>query len=169
VAPGTSFWLLGASLVLRGVGLGFTMMPAMAAAYATIERAQVPRATPMLNVVQRVGGSLGTAVLAVVLQRQITTQLGGGGGSLGGVPSGAQARVAGPLATAFAHTYWWAMAMTALALVPAAVLAVTERRAARERDAASGSASEGAVAAEGAMPPAPDRPPRPGHAPARLR
>ena len=50
-----------------GVGLGFTMMPAMAAAYATLERWQVPRATPMLNVVQRVGGSLGTAVLAVVL------------------------------------------------------------------------------------------------------
>ena len=38
VAPDTSFWLLGGSLILRGFGLGFTMMPAMAAAYATIER-----------------------------------------------------------------------------------------------------------------------------------
>jgi EmrB/QacA subfamily drug resistance transporter len=177
VGPGTSFWLLGGSLVVRGVGLGFTMMPAMAAAYATIERDQVPRATPMLNVVQRVGGSLGTAVLAVVLQRQITAQLGGGGGSLGGVPSGAQARVAGPLATAFAHTYWWAMAMTALAIVPAAVLAVTERRAKREKAAAADGpsphapegAAAGAVAADGATPPEPDRPPRPGRAPARLR
>jgi EmrB/QacA subfamily drug resistance transporter len=174
VAPDTSFWILGASLVLRGVGLGFTMMPAMAAAYATIEREQVPRATPMLNVVQRVGGSLGTAVLAVVLQRQIVAQVGGaGGGSLGGVPDAAQARVAGPLATAFANTYWWAMAMTALAIVPAAVLAVTERRAAREREREREAAAEhdatGPAVAEGATPPPRDRAPRPGHAPARLR
>ena len=47
------------------------MMPAMAAAYSTLERWQVPRATPMLNVMQRVGGSLGTAVLAVVLQHEL--------------------------------------------------------------------------------------------------
>jgi EmrB/QacA subfamily drug resistance transporter len=183
VAPDTSFWLLGGSLVLRGFGLGFTMMPAMAAAYATIDRAEVPRATPMLNVLQRVGGSLGTAVLAVVLERSITSQLrgagagaGGAGGSLGAIPEGARTRVAEPLATAFAHTYWWAMAITALALVPAAVLAVTERRAARERAAATdsdaagaGGARSGAVAADGATPPAPDRSPRRGPAPARLR
>jgi EmrB/QacA subfamily drug resistance transporter len=163
VAPNTSFWLLGGSLVLRGFGLGFTMMPAMAAAYATLEREQVPRATPMLNVVQRVGGSLGTAVLAVVLQRQITAQLGAaaGGGSIGSVPDAARERVAGPLATAFAHTYWWAMAMTALALIPAAVLAVTERRAARERDRDR--------ERQAATAPAPDRSPSPGHAPAPLR
>jgi len=184
VGPGTSFWLLGGSLVLRGLGLGFTMMPAMAAAYATIGREQVPRATPMLNVLQRVGGSLGTAVLAVVLQRQITTQLGGGGGgrgggSVGAISDAARARAAGPLATAFAHTYWWAMAMTALAVVPAAVLAVTERQAKREKAAAEAAersapdapdgARVGAVDADGATPRAPDRPPRPGRAPARLR
>jgi len=179
VAPGTSFWLLGAALVVRGLGLGFTMMPAMAAAYATIERDQVPRATPMLNVLQRVGGSLGTAVLAVVLQRQIVAELsgaGGGGASLGAIPDSARARLAEPLSTAFAHTYWWAMGMTALALIPAAVLAVTERRTAREKRAAeAGRAPETAVnAAAGAgagaaTPRAPGRSPRPGRAPARLR
>jgi predicted MFS family arabinose efflux permease len=178
VAPDTSFWLLGGSLVLRGVGLGFTMMPAMAAAYATIGREQVPRATPMLNVLQRVGGSLGTAVLAVVLQRQITAQLGGagGGGSVGAISNTTRARAAGPLATAFAHTYWWAMAVTAIAVVPAAVLAVTERRAKRAKAAAEASkrsspdaVRDGAGAADGATPPERDRPPRPGRAPARLR
>src|SRR3954467_3415793 len=164
VQPDTSFWLLGGSLVVRGFGLGFTMMPAMAAAYATIGREQVPRATPMLNVLQRVGGAPGTAVLAVVLERQIAAQVGGGAGtgSLGTVPDAARARVAGPLATAFAHTYWWTMAMTALALVPAGVLAMTERRAARERERERGPDPA-------ATPRAPDRPPRPGHAPAPLR
>ncbi len=151
------------------------MMPAMAAAYATIESDQVPRATPMLNVLQRVGGSLGTAVLAVVLQRQIVAELSGaagGGASLGAIPDSARARLAEPLATAFAHTYWWAMGMTALALIPAAVLAVTERRTAREKAAAeAGRARETAIGPvpETATPRAPGRSPRPGRAPARLR
>jgi EmrB/QacA subfamily drug resistance transporter len=175
VSPDTSFWLLGGALVVRGLGLGFTMMPAMAAAYATIQSDQVPRATPMLNVLQRVGGSLGTAVLAVVLQRQIVAELsgaGGGGASLGAIPDSARARLAEPLSTAFAHTYWWAMGMTALALIPAAVLAVTERRTAREKAAAEASpAPETAIGPvpEAATQRAPGRSPHPGRAPARLR
>jgi EmrB/QacA subfamily drug resistance transporter len=112
VDAGTPYWLLEVSLVARGVGLGFTMMPAMAAAYSTLERWQVPRATPMLNVMQRVGGSLGTAVLAVVLQHQLAQ---------------AGRRSADAVAAAFAHTYWWAMAITAVALVPALVLARAQR------------------------------------------
>jgi MFS family permease len=125
VGANTSYAVLEASLVLRGIGLGFTMMPAMAAAYSTLERTQVPRATPMLNVVQRIGGSLGTAVLAVVLQRQLGGQVVAGAGSPAGV------------AAAFAHTYWWAMAITALAIVPAVVLALTQRAHARREAAAA--------------------------------
>jgi EmrB/QacA subfamily drug resistance transporter len=116
VRAGTPVWLLEVALAVRGLGLGFTMMPAMAAAYATLERPQVPRATPLLNVLQRVGGSLGTAVLAVVLQHELTARAGG----------------SGSVAAAFAHTYWWVQAATALALVPALVLARTQRVAARQ-------------------------------------
>ena len=54
-----------------GIGMGFVMMPAMAAAYINLSRAEVPRATTMVNIMQRVGGSLGTALFAVVLERQI--------------------------------------------------------------------------------------------------
>ena len=112
VRADTPYWILELSLLVRGVGLGFTMMPAMAAAYSTLERWQVPRATPMLNVVQRVGGSLGTALLAVVLQHQLAH---------------APSRAPEAVAIGFAHTYWWAMAITALALVPAVVLARVQR------------------------------------------
>jgi EmrB/QacA subfamily drug resistance transporter len=112
VRPQTSYWVLEASLFVRGIGLGFTMMPAMAAAYSTLERWQVPRATPMLNVIQRVGGSLGTAVLAVVLQHQLTQ---------------AGNRGPGAVARGFGHTYWWAMAFTAIAIAPALVLARAQR------------------------------------------
>jgi EmrB/QacA subfamily drug resistance transporter len=132
VGAGTSYWLLAGALVLRGVGLGATMMPAMAAAYATLERDAVPRATPMLNTLQRVGGSLGTAVLAVVLQQRLVAELGeraaGGGRAL---PAGTRERAAEPLAHAFASTYWWAVAVGALALVPAGLLAYFEGRSGR--------------------------------------
>jgi EmrB/QacA subfamily drug resistance transporter len=137
VTATTPYWLLAIAVMVRGVGLGFTLMPAMAAAYATLARTQVPRATPMLNVVQRIGGSLGTAVLAVVLQQQLTSALAGlargGTGGAGGLevaqrlPPDARARIAERVAAAFGHTYWWSFALTAVALLPAIVLALTER------------------------------------------
>jgi EmrB/QacA subfamily drug resistance transporter len=113
VRAGTPYWVLELSLFVRGIGLGFAMMPAMAAAYSTLQRWQIPRATPLLNVMQRVGGSLGTAVLAVVLQQQLA----------GARPGDADAVAAG-----FGHAYWWALAITAVALVPALVLARAQRR-----------------------------------------
>lgn len=122
---------LAAILVVRGIGLSATMMPAMAAAYAKLERPAVPRATAALNVIQRVGGSVGTAVLAVVLEHQIKDAFGGHGGGAHGlavaIPPGARAVLAGPLSHAFATTFWWALGATLLALLPAAVLAWTER------------------------------------------
>src|SRR5207248_8762342 len=63
-------WLSVAMLV-RGMGIGFAFMPAMAAAFASLQRSELPHATPQLNVLQRVGGSIGTAVLAVVLERAL--------------------------------------------------------------------------------------------------
>jgi EmrB/QacA subfamily drug resistance transporter len=115
----TSYWFLAAGLVLRGFGLGGSMMPAMAAAYATLERAQVPRATPMLNVLQRVGGSLGVAIFTVILQNGIEDRRAHGAGVAG-------------ISDAFAHTYLWAVAATLLAIVPALILGREEARARRE-------------------------------------
>jgi EmrB/QacA subfamily drug resistance transporter len=116
VGASTSYWLIGAALVLRGIGLAGSMMPAMAAAYATLKRHQVPRATPALNVLQRVGGSIGAALLIVILQNRITSSRG----------EGAQG-----VAAAFAHTFWYALALSVAALVPALLLAREERRSHR--------------------------------------
>jgi EmrB/QacA subfamily drug resistance transporter len=122
----TSYELLAIALWVRGVGLGMTMMPAMAAAYQTLSRAAVPRATTAINIIRTVGGSFGTAILSVVLERQIEANLPVAGGSLGalravggGVPP---PRIADPLAHAFGQTFWWAVGLTALALIPAAFL-----------------------------------------------
>jgi EmrB/QacA subfamily drug resistance transporter len=111
----TSYWLLALGLVFRGFGLGGSMMPAMAAAYATLERNQVPRATPMLNVLQRVGGSLGVATFTVILENGIQDR---------------QAHGQDP-AGAFAHTYVWVVVATLVALVPALILRREEARARR--------------------------------------
>ena len=118
-------------LFIRGIGVGCTFMPSMAAAYATLDTAAVPRATSALNVIQRVGGSLGTAILAVVLQHEIAAQVpGSGGGGFGGAGVGAPPpAVREPITHAFATTFWWSLVMTLVALVPTIVLVRATRRA----------------------------------------
>ncbi len=125
VGAHTSYWLLASALLLRGMGLGATMMPAMAAGYAALAHAEVPRATTTLNILQRVGGSVGTAVLAVYLGHQIADRIpaaASGTGELGSVPPGVREQLATPLAAAFGQTFWLALGLTALVYVPALFL-----------------------------------------------
>jgi EmrB/QacA subfamily drug resistance transporter len=105
VGPSTSVVEISLVLVLRGVGIGFSFMPAMTAAFASLKPEQLSDATPQLNVVQRVGGAIGTAVLAVVLQR-----------------AGGHAPSVSKLAGAFDTAYWWSLGICVLSLIPCAVL-----------------------------------------------
>jgi MFS family permease len=66
VGPTSSYAWLADVLLIRGVGFGCSMMPVMASAYAVLRRDQVPEATSVLNTLQRVGGSIGTALLALI-------------------------------------------------------------------------------------------------------
>jgi EmrB/QacA subfamily drug resistance transporter len=145
IEPHTSYFWLSAVLFVRGIALGASMMPSMAAAYAALERAEVPRATSALQVIQRVGGSIGTAVLAVVLSSQIASQVGVSGGvQAAGAAAARGEHVAGPLANAFGHTFWWALAMTAVSVLPALALV---RATPRRRDGAPDEAPPVAVEA----------------------
>jgi EmrB/QacA subfamily drug resistance transporter len=125
LGPHTSYDELAVSLFVRGVGFGAVMMPSMAAAYQTLSRPQVPRASTAINILQRVGGSVGTALVAVVLTHQISEQAHGLTGGLSAAsemgPS-VRAQVAQPLATAFGNTFWWVFGLTALSLIPALLL-----------------------------------------------
>ena len=120
----TSFGVLAVSLFIRGIGFGFVMMPAISAAYQTLAAPQVPRASTAINIVQRVGGSMGTALVAVVLEHQISVQVHGLTGGLTGALAAPRAavRYAQPLAHAFGNTFWWVVAMTAVSLIPALLL-----------------------------------------------
>ena len=67
----TSELALGAALVVRGAGLGAMIVPATTAAYHDLRNEDaIPRATSAVRIFQQVGGSLGTALLAVILQHQ---------------------------------------------------------------------------------------------------
>jgi hypothetical protein len=117
----TSVGSLSVWMFVRGIGIGFAFMPAIAAAFAALEPHELSDATPQMNVLQRLGGSIGTAVLAVVLQRALIS-----------APHPlTHAGIAGAYSTAF----WWSLAITALAIVPSIVLLRAERRARAGRPA----------------------------------
>ncbi|MER7249508.1 DHA2 family efflux MFS transporter permease subunit [Kribbella sp. NPDC000426] len=67
--PSTPIVLLALALVVRGVGLTASLLPSITAAYATLPRTEYAAATTGTRIVQQIGGSLETAVLATVLQR----------------------------------------------------------------------------------------------------
>jgi EmrB/QacA subfamily drug resistance transporter len=116
----TSIVAISALLLVRGVGIGFSFMPAMTTAFASLRPDQLSDATPQLNVLQRIGGAIGTAVLAVVLER-----------ASGQDPSITH------LAHAFNTAYWWSFATAALALIPCVVLLRAESPRARPERAAA--------------------------------
>jgi EmrB/QacA subfamily drug resistance transporter len=98
----TSYLYVSAASLISGLGIGSAIVPALAGAYRDLDKTAIPRATSSVRIFQQLGGSFGVAVLAVVLQQQLAHHVAS--------------------AAAFAHTYWWALAFTAAALVPALLL-----------------------------------------------
>ncbi len=129
----TSIVLLSVAMFIRGMGIGFAFMPAMAAAFAALKRSELSDATPQMNVLQRVGGSIGTAVLAVVLQRALV---------------GAYTPAA--MASAYGTAFWASAGLTALAIVPCVILLRTERAARVASTDAERSPSDAALEATAA-------------------
>jgi EmrB/QacA subfamily drug resistance transporter len=111
VTATTPFVLIGGAMLVRGLGVGLAIMPAMTAAFSVLTREQVNDASPQLTVLQRVGGSLGTAIIAVVLEGQTR-----------------HAHTAVAAAAGFGHTYWWVMGATLIGLLPTLLLARIEQR-----------------------------------------
>ena len=115
----TSQTVLAIALFARGLGFGAAMMPTMGAAYQTLTPSAIPRATTTLNILQRVGGSLATALVAVELQRSISGDFGVSSGSP--LEASGGSRLPEPVAQiighAFGSTYWWIVGLTGVGLV----------------------------------------------------
>jgi MFS family permease len=124
----TPMWFIECTLFVLGLGMGATMMPSLTASLSTLQRHEIARATSGVNVMQRVGGSIGTALLAVVLSHQMTRIM--SGSATRGVSAHVmqtmtptmQTSVLRALGTAFGHTFAWSLGITLLALVAASFL-----------------------------------------------
>ena len=96
--PHTSAWLLALWMVIRGFGLGAVTMPVMVAGYIGLDKKQIPHSSVLTRTSQQLGGSFGTAVLAVIL-------------------AGAIAAHPATLADAFHVAFWWSAGFSAVAVL----------------------------------------------------
>lgn len=102
---GTSEVLLSIAVAIRGIGLGLALVAVTTASYLGLPREAIPTATTGVRIFQQVGGALGTAVLAMILQHSLPATPS---------PSG--------LAHAFEITFAWVLGLTILSFVPALLL-----------------------------------------------
>jgi EmrB/QacA subfamily drug resistance transporter len=81
-------------LVLLGMGIALAAVPPGIAAYQTVRREQLPDATTGINIMLRIGGALGAALITVILAR--------------GLPEGTE--------SAFHAAFWWLAGFSVVAL-----------------------------------------------------
>jgi EmrB/QacA subfamily drug resistance transporter len=123
----TSYGLLIGLLFIMGLGMGATMMPLFTSALKTLTHHEVARGSTLLNITQQVASSVGVAVISVMLTNQlqdsplalpaiaahqdpaVADQIGGPAGVAKGLVQAADA---------FASTYWLALVLVLLTLVP---------------------------------------------------
>ena len=101
------------TMFVRGIGAGAVIMPTMVAAYGALRPEQMGDGAAQLNILQRVGGALGTAVIAVILARGRPLWRHAGRDQLAG---------------AYDTTFWWVLGFASLALVPCFMLRSVEKR-----------------------------------------
>lgn len=111
VASDAPLAVLSAGLVVLGAGLGGVGVAVSATSYRDVRPPAIPRATSLLNIVQRIGASFGTVVVARILHQQL----------------GAADTVAGRGAVdgAFAYTFAWVLGFLAVVLVVVLFLPAT--------------------------------------------
>jgi len=105
-----------------GLGHGLIVAPLMASVYRTLPHTAMGAASTTANILVRVGSSLGTAVLAIVLQIYIRAEIPGASGSLADATAHRGPGAVDALVRAFAHSFWWTAGLAALALIPALLL-----------------------------------------------
>jgi EmrB/QacA subfamily drug resistance transporter len=107
----TSYTYLMSALFIMGLGMGGTMMPIMSAALATLKAETIARGSTLMNIIQQVAASIGTALFSVLLTN----------GMIGLGPTDVLGR-----ADAFATVFVVATILVACVLIPAAFLPRTK-------------------------------------------
>jgi len=117
--PHTNAWLLALWMVIRGFGLGAVTMPVMVASYVGLEKQQIPHSSVLTRTAQQIGGSFGTAILAVILESAIATH-----------PA--------TLADAFHVAFWWSAGFSAVAVLLSLWLPGAQRQPKTPQDSPAG-------------------------------
>jgi EmrB/QacA subfamily drug resistance transporter len=116
LGPNANLILVEALQVLRGMGLALAGAPVIAAAMAAANQSQLADASAVINVVSRVGGAIGSALLVVILANNLAHS------------------ATGPATSAAFHTtFWWLAVAAFAALIAAAWLATKQQQAAPTR------------------------------------
>jgi len=117
--PHTSEWLLAVWMVIRGFGLGAVVLPVIVAAYIGLDKQQIPHSSVLTRTAQQIGGSFGTAVLAVILQAAIAAH-----------PA--------TRADAYHLAFWWSAGFSAIAVLLSLWLPGAQRAPETGRGSATG-------------------------------
>lgn len=108
----TPIWIVAVTLVVRGIGVSLSIVPAMTSAFVAITPQDIPDASPQLNLVQRIGGALAVTAVTIVMQ---SDGLGVGG--------------EGPVLSAFTHGFDLVLVVTVITGFAAFGLIRAEARA----------------------------------------
>ncbi|WP_405935545.1 multidrug efflux MFS transporter [Streptomyces sp. NBC_00726] len=101
--------VVASALVVRGFGMSMVGAPVMNIVYSRIEPDQLPRAAGALNLLNTVGGSVGTAAVAVILENRL-------------------AATGADIPAAFGDTFWWVLGFCLFAAAAATRLPRTQPR-----------------------------------------
>jgi EmrB/QacA subfamily drug resistance transporter len=139
--PDTPYWHILTFLFVMGLGMGATMMPIMTSALKTLRAHQVARGSTLMSVIEQVAGSVGVAVIAMILtSRQNSSEplralhaFGAARAEGTQPPSWAldvaqrlggalEATGQADLAASYSSTYWVAAVALVVTLIPVALL-----------------------------------------------
>ena len=113
----TSYIFIIGALFVMGLGMGATMMPIMASALATLTDHSIARGSTLMNIVQQVAASIGTALFSVLLTN-----------GLKGIDFSAPTALV-EMGDAYASVFVVATILVAACLIPAFMLPRTKPKA----------------------------------------
>jgi EmrB/QacA subfamily drug resistance transporter len=155
IGADTSYVLILGALFVMGLGMGMTMMPIMTAALASLTHHEVARGSTLMNIIQQAAGSVGTAVMSVILTnatlaRPAAMMYSGAlqqpGTTVDQIPDPIRIPGQSALAESFNSTFWVALVLIVLCLIPAAFLPRKRPEIAHEDEGAD----DGVVHSDGA-------------------
>lgn len=99
----TNQTLLAVALLIRGAGLGGVFIPIMVSAYVGLSNDQIPHASIATRILQTIGGAFGSAILATIVEHQLTAH----------TAAGIQA-----VSSAYNAAFLWSIGFTFAAIIP---------------------------------------------------